>query len=348
MVTQTEHPETFNPPQQPHAVSITVFLSPESFEPYMNFRLPLQERETLRDIKVDAYFNGALLSSKIISERFARSKHLNNELIIRFTGRPFSEQREQALIFVPPGQNPDGSLQENKRKKGSAVRRWEEISMRLNEELEKCLPADGPTSLTESLQDLARVQMPAEIEQLHRGGRTFSIVDVVVTSGALTEKPVPEVPGTNEGKINAQDVLNPASQPRSRRSTTSRELDNYGASVMVAGSSRTSVGTSLAEPISLREGHNPQMSPGYGYAYVSKVPQTLEEKIKEIEKDAMASTGTAVAGEGNTKRSRITRGKSRRSTTNDVSPAFESLLRFMNFGRPYLLVNPRGKCCGMV
>lgn len=287
----------------------------------------MTEGGILRDVRIDAYFNGALLSSRVVANRFASSKHLTDDLIVRITGRIVGGDQEQALILVPPGQNPDGTLQEHKRKKGSALQRWKEISQRLDEEIENLSTADAIGSSADSLRELARIEMPVEVEQLHKGGHTFSIVDLVVTSGTMTGKPVPDVVVTREGKLHAQDIVFPTSQREARRSTSSTGLAD---SAVVAGSSRTTGSSprkSSTGPSSLQKVKNPQMKPGYGYAFVSEPRETREEKFQKIQTDAKNSCSTAAEGEVNTKRSRTTRAKTRETTTtSDVSPTFGPLL----------------------
>lgn len=124
----------------------------------------------------------------MIAKEYARERYLNKHLIIRMTGRSTDDHKEQALVLVPPGQNTDGTLLENTKKKGGAVQRWEAISHRLNEEVKNLLSDHANESLAEGLRGLATVQMPAEVEQMHNDGRIFSIIDVVVTLGALRGK----------------------------------------------------------------------------------------------------------------------------------------------------------------
>ena len=185
--TQDQPLISVKPPLNPHALSLTVFLSPASFQPYLKPRLTPRQRNTKRDIKIDTYLNGALLSSRLIAKEYARERYLNKNLIVRMTGRSTGDQKEQALVFVPPGQTA-GITQESKRKKGVAVQRWEDISRSLKKEVEKLLPDHANDSLAEGLRGLAAVQMPAEVEEMQKVGRTFSIVDVVVTMGALRGK----------------------------------------------------------------------------------------------------------------------------------------------------------------
>ena len=187
IATQDQPSDSAKPPQKPHAVSLTVFLSPASFQPYLKPRLTPRQRNTKRDIKINAYLNGALLSSRIIAKEYARDRYLNKNLIVRMTGRSTGDQKEQALVLVPPGQTA-GTIQEKKRKMGVAVQRWEDISRSLKKEVEELLPDHANDSLAEGLRGLAAVEMPAEVEEMHKVGRTFSIVDVVVTLGAFRGK----------------------------------------------------------------------------------------------------------------------------------------------------------------
>ena len=124
----------------------------------------------------------------MVAKEYARERYLNKNLIIRMTGRSTGDQKEQALEFAPPGQDSGITLQESKRRKGVAAQRWEDISHRLSEEVDKLLPDHANKSLAEGLRGLAAVQMPAEVEHMHKGRRTFSIMDVVVTLGALRGK----------------------------------------------------------------------------------------------------------------------------------------------------------------
>ena len=187
MAKSTALKQKFNPPQQTHAASLNVFLSPVTFKPYDEWsRNPPNQRDDLQDIKLDVFLNGSLLSTRVILKESAKDEYLDSDLVVRMTGLPLDDQKEQALILVPPGQNPNGNLQEHKRKKETASHRWQEIAHKLVEERKTRLATGEDGVMTESLRSLAEVAMPKEVEHMCTANRTFSVLDVVVASGRLT------------------------------------------------------------------------------------------------------------------------------------------------------------------
>ena len=180
----------FNTPQaqlvpEPHALTLTVFLSKASFLKTFDRKL---EKYITQDVKIDVFFNGELCASTYVPERYRGYANNQTELTQRFSGRRIARLAQRPWVLVPPGQNSDGTLRTNKRSKGSdgAKQRWEVLSSALNMEAGKWgrnrygeLPVVG-----DYLASLAKLQMPPELEELQKpGSPKFGVLDVVVISG---------------------------------------------------------------------------------------------------------------------------------------------------------------------
>ena len=227
------------------------------------------------DIRIDAYYNGALLSSQTVARKFAGEKHQEKEQIVRITGLSDSGQKEEALVFVPPGQYPDGTLQTNKRNKETAAKRWNRISMMLDKEALE-LPTSS-AAIADGLRGLAKLIMPSEIGRMHKGGRTYCFVDVVVTSGSLQETAEPTVSGTQEGTSPA--VIDGVEVPLSNPMTTPAESSP-------GFSRKRSKGPGLSSRIPTSN-----MRPRYGYVLTIEPPQmTVEQQFQEIQTAAKSPT----------------------------------------------------------
>lgn len=285
-----------------------MFLSPRSFE-------SVHPTDSLRDIKIDAYYNGALLSSKIVTRKFAREKYLNKEQIVRISGFSNADKREQALLLVPAGQYPDGTLHVNKRNKETAVQRWNKISLMLDNEALN-LPLSS-AAIADGLQALAKVNMPSEIGRMHKGGRTYSFIDVVVTSGMLQETVEPTFSGTRDGMNSAASVL----------FNVSSKFDGYEVPPLYPttapaesppgflGKRSKGPGLSIRIPASNRR-------PRYGYVDTIEPPQrTVEQEFQEIQMAAISPTKDTTGEECDFRKERFTRSKTPGLLINDVGNA---------------------------
>ena len=290
-----------------------MFLSPQSFEPYTNLKSEdsVREDNNLRDIKIDVYFNGALLSSKLVSKRFAGSKHLNKEQIVRISGLPTGRKSERALSLVPPGQAPDGNLQMNTRNKETSLNRWSKISRMLDLEALRLPPSNA--SIADGLRGLSKIEIPGEIIRMHKAGRTYSMIDVIVTSGNLQGSIKPLLSETQEATRSARNVTVATLETSARRNTT---LETP------VEPSRTFSGKSLGSPNDLRWNQISDMRPAHGYVLTFEPAQkTVEQQFRAIQAAAESPTETPVGERKDTKRARLTRSKTPALAINDVSSA---------------------------
>lgn len=170
---------------KPQALCLTVQLSKRSFlpNPYRGVK-----KIPVFDVKIDIYFNGELCASAYVPERH-RSESGIAELTQRFGGRRIDRLLERPWTIVPSGQNADGSLREHKSSQGGYVgaqQRWSAISELLKAEAEKGGRNKwGDLSvLGDYLQNLSKLEMPKEVEELQKpGGANYGIIDVVLTTG---------------------------------------------------------------------------------------------------------------------------------------------------------------------
>lgn len=300
------------PPQKPHALAITVFLTPRSFEAHPSCKVEnsAQPNDSLCDIEIVAYYNGALLSSKTVARKFAGEEHKEKEQVVRITGVSNSGQREQALVFVPPGQYPDGTLQTNKRNKETAAKRWNRISMMLDKEALE-LPSSS-AAVAEGLRGLAKLTMPSEIGRMHKGGCTYCFVDVFVTSGTFQERVEPTVSGSQEGTNPAliDGVELPLLNPMTTTSESPPEFSGKR-SKRPGLSNRTTTSN---------------MRPRYGYVLTIEPPQkTVEQQFQEIQTAAKSPTKDTTGGEWDFRKERFTRSKTPGLLINDVGRSSQSL-----------------------
>lgn len=176
----------YKPALDPHALCLTVFLSPSSFLQATD--VAAGTKETF-DIKIDVFFNGSLCGSHYVPKRFSSETYAMTEQIVRFTGRRLGRLIEKPWIIVPAGQNPDGGLREHRRGKvayAGAQQRWKDISDALMAEADN-MGRDGKGErpvLGEYLETLAELPMPLEVEDMQKaGGPKFGVLDAVVTWG---------------------------------------------------------------------------------------------------------------------------------------------------------------------
>lgn len=235
----------------PHALCLTVFLSPSSF------KNTVAGRVEINDVKIDVYFNGALCDSRYVPRRYSDEAYTMTEHIVRFGGRRIDYLLEKPWVIVPPGQNPDGSLREHRRGKGvyaGTQQRWNDISNALLAEADKFgrdEKGERPV-IGEYLESLAEFSMPKEVEDMQKaGGPKFGVVDVVVMWGKGSKdgpgvpyiwQPTPMrikrptsvnmVPSVNRSSV--QDVTRSgprsaytAPQSRSEAPATAKAIDDY-------------------------------------------------------------------------------------------------------------------------
>ena len=290
-----------------------MFLSPKSFEPYTSLKSEdsVREGRSLCDIKIDVYYNGALLSSKTVAKGFAGSKHLNQEQIVRISGLPTGKQSERALSFVPPGQTPDGNLQMNKRNKETSLNRWRKISRMLDLEALRLPPSSA--SIADGLRGLSKFEIPGEILRMHKAGRTYSMIDVIVTSGNL-QKPIrPPLPEPQEATRRSRNVA-VVTPEKSARPNVTLEAP--------AEPSHTVSGMFLSSPNYIRRSQTSKRRRDIGYVETFDPPQqTVEQQFRAIQAAAESPTKTPAEESKVTKRARLTRSKTPALAINDVSSA---------------------------
>ena len=108
------------------------------------------------------------------------------------------------------------------RNKESAVKRWDRISAMLHSEALELSDIDN--SIVDGLRGLASLTLPPEIEQMHKGGRAFGVVDVFVTLGTLQEIAQPTFVQTGVITKSAQDFTNGIEDSNAPRYVTSEQL----------------------------------------------------------------------------------------------------------------------------
>ena len=169
----------------PRALTLTVHLSKESFAPSCGTRT----KHVPQDVKIDVFFNGEMTASTYVPARYRGETSNVIQLTQRFSGRRVDRMAERPWVIVPPGQNADGSLRTSKRNKGAyigAQERWDGVGKALEEEGGKFGRNQyGDQSLVgEYLTSLSRLEMPAEVDHMQKGGGpNFGVIDVLVTLG---------------------------------------------------------------------------------------------------------------------------------------------------------------------
>ena len=128
--------QKYIPPSEPHALCLTVFLSPYNF-------LPIEHNGevTVSGVSIHVFFNGQLCDSAYVPKKYASVKHAMAEQIVRFCGQRISRVLEKPWIIVPPGQNPDGSRRNSygvgRQMSASAEQRWGAVSNAILAEADK-------------------------------------------------------------------------------------------------------------------------------------------------------------------------------------------------------------------
>ena len=222
----------YKPPLVPHALCLTVFLSPSSFVRTTDRATGKKE---MIDVKIDVYFNGSLCGSHYVPKRYSGDAYATTEHIVRFTGRRLGRLIEKPWIIVPSGQNPDGGLRESRRGKvayAGAQQRWKDISDSLLAEADN-IGRDGSGNrpvIGEYLESLAELPMPTEVEDMQKaGGPKFGVLDAVVTWGT-GNKDGPDAPYITEPtptRIEGCTSTNPNQSPTQNVTTTTTPRSTY-------------------------------------------------------------------------------------------------------------------------
>lgn len=150
------------------------------------------------DIKIDVYFNGQFFDSKImgVGQLHCAGPRGIKVRMHRFTGQKLSRFIEKPWVFVPPCQQPDGSLRASSPKNASILEnlgedagangRWTAIADGLLKEANKAgRDMHGERPITgEYLESLASLPAPPELKDVQKAGDTnFGVIDVVVIWG---------------------------------------------------------------------------------------------------------------------------------------------------------------------
>ncbi len=169
----------------PRAITLTIYLSKESFAPSCGTK----SKHAPQDVKIDVFFNGEMTASTYIPARYRGEASNMIHLTQHFSGRRVDRMAERPWVIVPPGQNADGSLRTSKRNKGAYVgaqERWDRIGKALDEEGEKFgrNRYGDPSVVGEYLTSLSKLEMPAEVDDMQKGGGPkFGVIDVILTLG---------------------------------------------------------------------------------------------------------------------------------------------------------------------
>lgn len=170
---------------EPHALTLTVFLSKSSFLKTYDRTL---ERYVTQDVKIDVFFNGELCASTYVPERYRGYANQQTELTQRFSGRRISRLAQRPWVLVPARVDGEGASGKNRRSTDgdSAKQRWEALSSALSVEAGKWGP-NGYGELPvigDYLTSLAKLEMPPEVKELQTSGSpNFGILDVVIIHG---------------------------------------------------------------------------------------------------------------------------------------------------------------------
>ena len=116
------------------------------------------------------------------------------EHIVRFTGRRIGRLVEKPFVIVPSGQNPNGSLRENRHGEmayAGAQQRWGDLASALIAEADRIGRDEKGERLVlgEYLESLAQLSMPKEVENMQKAGSSkFGVFDVAITWGNGSKK----------------------------------------------------------------------------------------------------------------------------------------------------------------
>ncbi|ORY16572.1 hypothetical protein BCR34DRAFT_584239 [Clohesyomyces aquaticus] len=137
----------------------------------------------LQHLKIEVFINGMLADCVRVQPSEVRDDSRRYDQI--FSGSRVEWLAERPWVLLPPGQNVDGTI----RSPNGAIsvqERWKQICTALLVEADERginENADRPPS-AEFLESLALMQIPPGVSEMQeQGGRTFGVVDVVVTHG---------------------------------------------------------------------------------------------------------------------------------------------------------------------
>ena len=185
-----EQDPKYIPPSEPHALCLTVFLSPYNF-------LPIEHNGEVivSGVSIHVFFNGQLCDSAYVPKKYASVKYAMAEQIVRFCGQRISRVLEKPWIIVPPGQNPDGSRRNSygvgRQMSASAEQRWGAMSNAILAEADKAgvNPQGDRSVLGQYLESVSELPMPSEVEDMQKvGSVNFGVIDVVIIGGPGEKK----------------------------------------------------------------------------------------------------------------------------------------------------------------
>lgn len=183
----TEQDPKYIPPSEPHALCLTVFLSPYNFLP-----IEYNGEVIVSGVSIHVFFNGQLCDSAYVPKRYASVKHAMAEQIVRFCGQRISRVLEKPWIIVPRGQTPDGSRRNSYgQMSASAEQRWGAMSNAILAEADKAgVNSQGERSvLGQYLESVSELPMPSEVEDMQKvGSVNFGVIDVVIIGGPGEKK----------------------------------------------------------------------------------------------------------------------------------------------------------------
>ncbi|KAF2677012.1 hypothetical protein K458DRAFT_492064 [Lentithecium fluviatile CBS 122367] len=193
---------------------------------------------TLQHIKIDVFFNGQLSSCILIHQNDLRAGVKSMHQI--FAGTRVDYMIERPWVIVPPGKKSDGTADGGKKKIG-VQKRWAEVCHALMQEANaRGVKASGerPPS-AEYLKELASMQMPDAVEGMQKpGGKTFGVVDVVVTVGigkkitngvGYLKKPMRLVDGQYSHKLDEEEAEESDGKKKESYGKEQGREDRYGA-----------------------------------------------------------------------------------------------------------------------
>lgn len=160
----------------PGALVLHILLSQQTF-------LESFEDGKPQNLMIDVFFNGMLASSILMQLRDCTSGVKSMHQIV--TGTRADWLIERPWVIMPPGKAANGTIRGDRKAVG-AKERWEQICAALMKEANERgfnKWRERPPS-ADYLEGLAAMSMPDGVGAMQRpGGRTFGVIDVVVTAG---------------------------------------------------------------------------------------------------------------------------------------------------------------------
>ncbi|KAF2475993.1 uncharacterized protein BDR25DRAFT_339891 [Lindgomyces ingoldianus] len=160
---------------EPKALAVHVLLTDTTFFPGLY--------DKPRHLKIEVFFNGILASC--VRAHPIEVRQDNSLYHQMFSGSRIEWLAERPWVFLPPGQNADGSFRGPSMTIG-AQERWGQICAALLEEAdERGFDENGERPPSAAyLESLAVMQMPEDVKDMQKpGGRSFGVVDVVIAYG---------------------------------------------------------------------------------------------------------------------------------------------------------------------